>query len=331
MVKTKTHNPITGIDTLKVTRVSKQQALQRAGRAGRDGDGFCYRAYTNAEYNQFPDVTTPEILRSNLATVALHLLNMNIDCSNFDFLDAPPKNAVNSAVRQLYCLGAISSIQQPALTELGSKMSKFPLDPQYSRILLAAPSFNCVEEVINIISVLASESIFFCPSDRRDVAREKHAKFEAKEGDHITLLRVFRAFIKAEKQNKWCCDNFLNSRNLVYAQNVRHQLIELCHRLGMQMSTCGADTEPLRQCLLTGLFNNVAELTSDNHYMTLTGRQRVKIHPSSVFSDKEKPRLIVFSELIATSKTYVRTVSAIEEDWIADLKPKFHQNATIEH
>lgn len=79
----------------------------------------------------------------------------------------------------------------------------------------------------------------------------------------------------------------------------------------------------MRKCLLFGLLTNVAELQPDNYYNTLLGRQRVKIHPSSVFCDKEKPRYIVFSELIATGRVYVRTVSSIEPEWIEEFSTKF--------
>lgn len=79
----------------------------------------------------------------------------------------------------------------------------------------------------------------------------------------------------------------------------------------------------MRKCLITGLFNNIAELQSDNHYVTLSNnRQRVKIHPSSVFCDKEKPKVILFSELIATGRTYVRTITALEPEWVTELMPK---------
>lgn len=201
MVKLKTHDPVTGIDSLKVHRVSKAQAMQRAGRAGRESNGYCYRAYTIAEYNSLPEITPPEILRCNLASVALQLLNLNIDCKNFDFIDMPPQEAVTSALKQLYRLTAIKDPMTPNLTEMGKKMCKFPLDPQYSRILLAAPAFGCLEEMINIVAILSTENVFIIPSaDRRETAREKHAKFEAKQGDHITLLRVFKAYLQVEKE-----------------------------------------------------------------------------------------------------------------------------------
>lgn len=56
-------NPNSGLDLLKVVRVSKAQALQRTGRAGRESAGACYRLYTEQEFEQFSDSTVPEIQR----------------------------------------------------------------------------------------------------------------------------------------------------------------------------------------------------------------------------------------------------------------------------
>lgn len=56
-------NPNSGLDLLKVVRVSKAQALQRTGRAGRESAGACYRLYTEQEFDQFSDSTVPEIQR----------------------------------------------------------------------------------------------------------------------------------------------------------------------------------------------------------------------------------------------------------------------------
>lgn len=76
------------------------------------------------------------------------------------------------------------------------------------------------------------------------------------------------------------------------------------------------------------MFGNLAELQNDNTYLTLLGRQPVKIHPTSVFCDKEKPKYIVFSELIATGRTYVRTVSAIEQEWAEEVMLKMKNVTT---
>lgn len=56
-------------------------------------------------------------------------------------------------------------------------------------------------QVLTIISVLSSESIFVNPTGRKEAAANARRKFISVEGDHITLLKVFRAF-KAAKRNK---------------------------------------------------------------------------------------------------------------------------------
>lgn len=71
----------------------------------------------------------------------------------------------------------------------------------------------------------------------------------------------------------------------------------------------------LRQCLITGLFNNVAHLSTHNHsYKTAAGRLKVKIHPSSKL--RTKPQTVLFTELLMTGQCYMRYVTAIEADWI---------------
>lgn len=77
----------------------------------------------------------------------LQLLAIGIDCRKFDFIDCPDIQSIELALNQLIALGAINSGKQPELTDLGRKMALFPLDPKYSRILLTAPSFGCLEEV----------------------------------------------------------------------------------------------------------------------------------------------------------------------------------------
>lgn len=71
---------------------------------------------------------------------------MGVDCETFDFIDAPSPIAIENALKQLRLLGATKSAKNE-LTHLGKMMSKFPLDPKYSKMLLTAPNFGCLEEV----------------------------------------------------------------------------------------------------------------------------------------------------------------------------------------
>jgi ATP-dependent RNA helicase DHX33 len=243
MIKGKLYNPITNIELLKVHRVSKSQAWQRTGRAGRQSDGICYRLFNETEYDNMSLNTVPEILRSNLNSVALQLISLGIDdLLNFDFMSKPSSESLESACNELTLLGAIrlknksendnndlvvglnngakrqrlnesttiDNIKRFILTDYGIKMVRYPLDPRLSRCILAANQLGCVEEIIKIVSCLSVETIFHnlaniggnsANNSKREYAAQIRQKFTSSDGDHITLLNVYKAFV-ANKNKK---------------------------------------------------------------------------------------------------------------------------------
>lgn len=197
VVKMKKYDPITGLDSLRVHKISQAQAWQRTGRAGRESEGICYRVYTSKEYDSFDKMTTPEILRCNLSSSILQLLATGVNIETFDFMDKPPREAIELAFKQLKQLGAIKSIQNPILTETGRRMSMFPLDPTYSKIILSAQKYECVNEMLDLVSMLSTESIYCEPGqNNRDQAVAQHSKFLVRLGDHLTMLNIFTQYQK---------------------------------------------------------------------------------------------------------------------------------------
>lgn len=200
VVKVRNFDPMTRMESLKVAKISQAQAWQRTGRAGRESEGTCYRTYTENEYDLWDKMTKPEILRCNLSNAIIQLLALGINVQDFDFIDAPPPQSMEAAFKDLKSLGALKNIQSPQLTELGRRMAKFPLDPVYSKIILSAPKYECLNEILDLVSVLSSESVFCDSIDKKDVALAQHAKLQSKYGDHLTLLNVFRLYQKQERQ-----------------------------------------------------------------------------------------------------------------------------------
>lgn len=199
-VKRRSFDPSTGLDILRVERISQAQAWQRCGRAGRDAPGTCYRTYTQQEINGFEKMTKPEILRCNISSTILQLMVLGIDCKSFDFLDRPSTESMDTAYCKLESLGAIRLVSDgPELTGLGRKMAQFPLDPQYSKLLLIAPKFGCMEEMLSLVAVLSGENVFHSSNEKREQVALAHANFQSKHGDHLTLLNIFSAFLKIEK------------------------------------------------------------------------------------------------------------------------------------
>lgn len=96
---------------LRVEKVSKAQAWQRTGRAGREAPGTCYRTLTKSEFHNLAEMPIPEIQRCSLVGVALQLLVIGIDITSFDFMDKPPKESIDAAVECLEKLGAVKGMQ----------------------------------------------------------------------------------------------------------------------------------------------------------------------------------------------------------------------------
>eukprot|EP00658_Telonema_sp_P-2_P022241 TRINITY_DN18887_c0_g2_i2.p1 TRINITY_DN18887_c0_g2~~TRINITY_DN18887_c0_g2_i2.p1 ORF type:complete len:229 (+),score=68.52 TRINITY_DN18887_c0_g2_i2:120-806(+) len=81
MVKSKAFNPKTNMESLQETVISRAQATQRAGRAGRMSAGKCYRLYTEEAFDSLNPETIPEIKRCSLNSVVLQMKAMGIPVS----------------------------------------------------------------------------------------------------------------------------------------------------------------------------------------------------------------------------------------------------------
>lgn len=187
-------------------------------------------------------------------------------------MDKPPKDSINAAYEQLKMLGAIENTESVSLTPLGNKMGIFPLDPRFSKILISAQNYGCLEEALTIVAILSGESFLLTPPSKRELVQNIRQKFSSAYGDHITLLNIYREFSNAGQSNKdkWCHEYFISRMNITYVEQIRNQLEEICKKCGLSPSSCGSQMDQVRKCLLTGLFMNVAELHKDKNYITVS-------------------------------------------------------------
>lgn len=100
------------MDALQVYPISRANANQRSGRAGRTGPGHCFRLYTEGQYkSEMLAMTVPEIQRTNLANVVLLLKSLGVrDLLQFHFMDPPPQDNMLNSMYQLWILGALDNI-----------------------------------------------------------------------------------------------------------------------------------------------------------------------------------------------------------------------------
>uniref|UniRef100_A0A2P2KRQ1 RNA helicase n=1 Tax=Rhizophora mucronata TaxID=61149 RepID=A0A2P2KRQ1_RHIMU len=286
-VKARSYDPLRGMESLIIIPTSKAQALQRSGRAGREGPGKCFRLYPEIEFEKLEDSTKPEIKRCNLSNVILQLKALGVDdIIGFDFIEKPARAAIIKSLEQLFLLGALADdckLSDP----VGHQMARLPLDPIYSKALILANQFNCLEEMLITVALLSVESIFYRPREKSEEAKTAMKCFSSPDGDHPTLINVYRAAIELlEKRNdeliensnpnlqrqtekvlrKWCKENFINFRSLRHARDIHSQIQMHVEQMGLHISSCGDDIVQFRRCLAASFFLNAALKQPDGSY-----------------------------------------------------------------
>lgn len=317
-----------GLDSLLVKPISKSAAIQRKGRAGREVSGQCYRLYTEQDYHTLQQSNTPEILRCDLSHAILTMKARGVDdILDFPFLDRPPREGLEKALLQLFQLGALT--ESGAINEIGLQMARLPLSVTLGRALIAAAEqFDCVAEIIDIISCLSVENVFLnlTSEEKKEEAEVARRELYRREGDHLTLLTTVQAYASENSDRKaWAERHFVSHRAMQAVMDVRKQLRAQCQRSKTldQTQNQGLSTitpelaVSILKCFLKGFATNTARLFPDGSYKTMIGNQIVAIHPSSGLFGK-KVEAIMYNEFVFTNRSYARGVSAVQMDWIVE-------------
>ncbi|KAH8175753.1 helicase associated domain (HA2) domain-containing protein [Sarocladium implicatum] len=322
--KMKVYNPKMGMDTLQITPISQANASQRSGRAGRTGPGKAYRLYTEKAYKEELYMQTiPEIQRTNLANTVLMLKSLGVkDLMDFDFMDPPPQDTISTSMFDLWALGALDNLGE--LTELGRKMSAFPMDPSLAKMLIMAEQYGCSEEMVTIVSMLSVPNVFYRPKERQEEADAAREKFWVHESDHLTYLRVYDEWKLKRFSEGWCIEHFLHSKSLKRAKEIRDQLMDIVKMQKMEMVSCGTEWDIIRKCICSGYYHQAAKYKGSGEYINLRTNLGVQLHPTSALYAGHPPDYVVYHELMLTSKVYVSTVTAVDPHWLADLGGVFY-------
>lgn len=325
-VKQTCYDPKLGMDRLQVTPISQAQAKQRSGRAGRTGPGKCFRLYTESAYqSEMLPTTIPEIQRQNLSNTILMLKAMGInDLLHFDFMDPPPTNIMLTALEELYALSALDD--EGLLTRLGRQMADFPMDPTLAKTLIYSAKKDCSDELLTIVAMISTQAeIFSRPRAEQSKADQKKSKFHDQHGDHLTFLNTYNAWKRANYDFSWCRENYIQSRSMKRARDVRDQLLTIFKRHRLPIVSCGRDTVRIRQSLCAGFFRNAARKDQDG-YKTLVEQTPVAMHPSSALFGKAAEH-VIYHGLVETTREYMHLVTVIEPKWLVEAAPTFFKVA----
>lgn len=125
--------------SLRLERVARSSADQRAGRAGRTGPGRCYRLYSERDYAGRPAALEPEIRRLELSQTVLELEKMGLAPEQLPWLEPPPAESLQAARQLLTRLGAL---HQGRITPMGQEMARYPVHPRLGRLIVSCGDYR---------------------------------------------------------------------------------------------------------------------------------------------------------------------------------------------
>lgn len=314
--------PRSKVQRLPIEPVSQASADQRAGRCGRIGPGLCIRLYSEEDYQSRPRYTTPEIRRTNLASVILQSMHLKLGAlDQFPFIDPPGSEAIRDGYRTLTEIQAIDRHRR--LTPLGKKMARLPVDPRIARMVFAADQEGCLGEILIIAAALEVQDPRIRPAEQRAAADAAHEAFQHPTSDFLSYLKLWdfvhelREKLSRSQFQKACRQNFLSTVHLRNWTEVYRQLQSMVRDLGLKPGPRRDDHDAIHRSLLTGLLSGIAQRTDRNEY-TAAGGVKFFLWPGSGLFES-RPEWIVVSELVETGRRYGRVAAAIDPRWLERL------------
>lgn len=315
------YSPRLKVQRLPIEPVSRASADQRKGRCGRVAPGVCVRTYSEEDFLSREEYTTPEIRRTNLASVILQAKVLRLgNVEQIPFLDPPRPEAIRDGYKTLFELGAVDDRRE--LTTIGKRLAELPVDPRIARMIFAADAEGCLAEVLVIAAALEIQDPRDRPHEKRQAADQQHEKFLNERSDFLSYLAIWDFYhelkekLSRSKLQRACRQNFLSVARMHEWMEIYRQLKRLVVGRKIKMSS-NPDHAAIHRALLPGLLSGVAQRTAENEY---TGAGGVKFHlwpGSGLF--RSRPEWIIAGEIVETTRRYGRTIAAINPNWIEPL------------
>ena len=310
------------VQQLPIEPISQASADQRKGRCGRVAAGVCIRLYSEEDFLSRPVFTPPEIMRTNLSAVILQMLVLRLgDIAEFPFVERPDQRQVKDGFQLLFELRAVDG--KRGITRLGREMAKFPVDPRFARMLLEASRTGCLSELLTITSALSVQDPRERPHDHQQDADSAHRRYWDEQSDFLAFVNLWKSYEGARQKftqnqlRKYCRTNFLSFMRMREWRDIHRQLHLVCKYLKLRENKTPADYASVHRALLSGILGNIGEKRGDNEYAGARNRTHYIFPGSSQF--KSKPKWIVASELVETTRLYARSVARIDNAWIEPL------------
>ncbi|NUT70090.1 ATP-dependent RNA helicase HrpA [Pseudarthrobacter sp. C4D7] len=341
----------TKVQRLPIERVSQASANQRSGRCGRVSDGIAIRLYSEEDFESRPRFTDPEILRTNLAAVILQMTAMGVargpkDVEDFPFVEPPETRAINDGVTLLRELGALAPARAQGsgtkpgetggrtgggLTAVGQKLAQLPVDPRLGRMIVEAGKRGCVREVMVLAAALTIQDPRERPTDKQQLAAEKHNRFRDENSDFTGYLNLWNYLQEKQQElsssafRRLCRAEFINYLRVREWQDLFAQLRQLARPLGITLDNKRlvdpvGNHDGIHISLLSGLLSHIGILDERKREYAGARGSRFAIFPGSALF-KKSPTFVMAAELVETSRLWARVAARFDPVWAEQVAP----------
>lgn len=296
--KSKEYSVSDDIDYLDILVISKAQAKQRAGRAGRTQPGKVFRIYSHETYKGMRENPAPEILRTRLHSTVLAMKTLGIvNIYDFDYIDKPFISALKKAEAFLYYIRAID--ENGVIKRFGKRLVRLPLEPETALSLFAAQNIGCFNSVATIAAFLEFQTPFLDmkPDDPNYLKlRTAKSAFTNPKGDFYTFLAIFYSWQQSKFSKSFIRRNFLNMRTMIQILNMRDQIL----RLFPETTDININIEA---AFSTGFFMKTAK-AHESCYRTLFGDVECYLSSKDPLF-LAKPKYVIFYGIFYNRKEYM--------------------------